>query len=270
MAPSPRVAGKGTLLFRVALFLCACAGLLVLASTVPAAKSAQAIVIGALAGAGSLLLTWLFTRWDGVRLRDVGALPDAGSARRFATGFAIGLSLIALHSLCVGLFGHVRLIRTTEASFDQGVLVFLGYVLLAAREELAFHGYPLRRLQLAFGVWPAQVVIALVFALEHMAGGWSVSQALWGAAVGSLLFGMASIATRGLAVPIGLHAAWNVGDWIRGNRADPGLWRPEIPHGFEGAAEWSGVWSYVAIMVLATIGFWLWHRARALQLMRSS
>lgn len=248
---------------RVLLFLCCCAFVLVLASALPFPRAglAQTLAIGATTSVGSFALTVLFVRWDGLRIRDVGAMPNGGSPGRLAIGFMIGLSLVALHSYLVGVVGHVRLVRTTGASLEQAGLILLGYVLLSAREELAFHGYPLRRLQSAFGVWPAQAMIAAVFAIEHMAGGWSYSQALWGAAIGSLLFGMASIATRGLAVPIGIHAGWNVGDWIRGNRADVGVWRPEIQAGFEGAASWAGIGCYVSIMILAMFGFWFWHRA---------
>jgi uncharacterized protein len=249
---------------RILLFLCCSALVLVLTSALPFAQTgiAQTLVIGAITGAGSLALTVLFMRWDGLRLRDVGALPNRGSAGRLAIGFMIGLSLVVLHSYLVGVVGHVRLVRTAAASFEQTGLIFLGYLLLSAREELSFHGYPLRRLQSVLGIWPAQAMIAAVFAIEHMAGGWSYSQALWGAAMGSLLFGMASIATRGLAVPIGIHAAWNFGDWTRGNRADIGVWRPEIQTGFEATASWTGIWCYVLIMILATLGFWFWHRAQ--------
>jgi membrane protease YdiL (CAAX protease family) len=256
--------GRWRSLGRILLFLCCSAFVLVLTSALPFARTgvAQTLVIGAITSTGSLALTALFIRWDGLRLRDVGAMPNRGSLGRLAIGFMIGLSLVALHSYLVGVVGHVRLIRTAAASLEQAGLIFLGYVLLSAREELAFHGYPLRRLQPVLGIWPAQAMIAVVFAIEHMTGGWSYSQALWGAATGSLLFGMASIATRGLAVPIGIHAAWNFGDWIRGNRADIGVWRPEIQTGFEGAASWAGIWCYVLIMILATLGFWFWHRAQ--------
>jgi O-acetyl-ADP-ribose deacetylase (regulator of RNase III) len=47
---------------------------------------------------------------------------------------------------------------------------------------------PLRRLNRTFGPWAAQVVVALVFALEHQAGCYNWTHALFGA----LLFGMAS------------------------------------------------------------------------------
>ena len=251
-------------LSRVLLYLFGCAFVLALTAALPLARRGpgQELIIGSVASLGTLALTVLFVRWDGLRLRDVGAMPTGKSPGLFVIGFMLGLSLVALHSCFVGVTGHVHWERTSGAHADQAALVLLGYVFLSAREELAFHGYPLRRLQNSFGVWTAQAMVAAAFALEHIAGGWTYGQAFWGAAIGSLLFGMASIATQGLAVPIGIHAAWNVGDWARGNRAEVGLWRPEIETGFEGTASWTGTWCYVAVMALATLGFWCWHRAQ--------
>lgn len=61
--------------------------------------------------------------------------------------------------------------------------------------------------------------------------------ALFGAFVGSILFGMAALTTRGLAVPIGVHAAWNFGEWIVGEKEIPGLWKPVIPGGHSATAD---------------------------------
>jgi membrane protease YdiL (CAAX protease family) len=250
---------------RVLLFLVAGALVLAVIGSLPVGQRGplHVLMIGLLASLGSFALTVLFVGWDGLRLHDVGAMPAGNSLGLFAIGFAFGLFLVALHSFLVGVAGHVHWVQAARPTAWQACLVVTGYLFLAAREELAFHGYPLRRLQGIFGVWGAQATIAAVFALEHMLGGWSLAQALWGAAIGSLLFGMASIATRGLAVPIGMHAAWNVGDWLRGYKAEPGLWRPSIEAGFEAAATSAGVWCYVVVMALAIFAFWRWHRTRA-------
>ena len=241
-----------------------CAFVLALTASLPIVRrsSSSELLIGAITSVGCFALTLEFTRWDGLRLRDVGAMPNNKSLAFLAIGFALGLLLVALHSLLVSTAGGVVWVRTSNPSPLQASLLVVGYLLLSAREELAFHGYPLRRLQSSFGVWPAQAVISVGFAIEHIAGGWPFAQALWGAAVGSLLFGMASIATRGLAMPIGIHAAWNVGDWMRGNRLQPGLWRPDVQAGFEEQSSRAGIAYYVALMAVATLGFWWWHRAR--------
>jgi membrane protease YdiL (CAAX protease family) len=55
--------------------------------------------------------------------------------------------------------------------------------------------------------------VAFAFAVEHVVGGMRWLHAILGAGIGSLLLGMAALATRGLAMPISLHAAWNFGQW---------------------------------------------------------
>jgi membrane protease YdiL (CAAX protease family) len=135
----------------------------------------------------------------------------------------------------------------------------VAYVALSTREELAFHGYPLRRLKSFFGLWGAQFIVAFIFALEHVAGGSTLWLALLGAGVGSLLFGMAAIATRGIALPIGLHAAWNIGDWMRGGKDWAGIWKPVLEEGFKDRAAFVGITSYVLVTCLATLTFWWWY-----------
>jgi hypothetical protein len=126
--------------------------------------------------------------------------------------------------------------------------------------RVGIRGYALLRLKRFFGVWGAQIIVALAFAAEHMAGGLPLSRALLGAGVGWLMFGMAAITTRGLAVPICLHAAWNFGDWILGGKGWPGFWQVVVEEGQQRRAQFVGTVGYLAVMSLATIAFWIWYR----------
>ena len=200
------------------------------------------------------MLTALFVRWDGLRLRDVGAAINSKSPLRFFFGFLIGLLLVALHASIVTFAGNVRWVRSEGIGLKGIATTLVIYFLLSCREELAFHGYPLRRLNSTFGLWIAQLIVAVVFALEHVAGGSTWGQAFLGAGVGSLLFGMAAIATGGVALPIGLHAAWNFGDWMRGGKPSVGLWHPV------GRADVTGMVGYVVVMLAATLAFWWFYR----------
>jgi membrane protease YdiL (CAAX protease family) len=157
--------------------------------------------VAALSAALSLLLTWIFIRWDRIQAADAGVQFTRWSAPRFAAGVVIGLLLGA--GWAAAVFG----LRAPRATFGWAIT----FALLATREELSFHGYPLLRLNDRFGYWPAQLTIAILFGIEHKIAGWTWIAAFAGAAFGSLLFGAIAIATRGLAVPIGMHAAWNFG-----------------------------------------------------------
>jgi len=111
-----------------------------------------------------------------------------------------------------------------------------------------------------FGLWFAQIFVAAVFAAEHKLGGLSGTRAIVGAAVGSLLFGTAALATRGLAVPIGVHAAWNFGQWALGLRGGPAPWMPVVRDGSQESVDLAGTIIYLAVFASATLAFWLWRR----------
>jgi uncharacterized protein len=245
---------------RVALFMVACAAVLAFAGPVANrfGDLEPALRIGLVTSVVTLCLTALFVRWDGVGLDSVGAMPTTDSPVRVIIGFLIGAVLVALHVSIEAFVGQVQWTRSTSVGSGDAATMLITYLLLASREELAFHGYPLRRLQSAFGLWPAQLAVALVFAAEHAVGGTTWPQALAGAGVGSLLFGMAALATRGLAVPIGIHAAWNFGDWMHGGKGPGGLWDPI--GGYSSHAGRAAMIGYVVIMLSATLVFWLWHR----------
>ncbi len=222
-----------------------------------------ALLIGTITSAGTLLLTIAFVRRDKLDLRDVGAAFGSQSTPRFAIGFIVGLILIALHVLILAIGGGVTWIRSPSVAPSGLALPLLTYILLACREELAFRGYPLRRLNSFYGLWIAQIILAIIFALEHVAGGTSWTTAFLGTTVGSLLFGMAAIATDGIAVPIGIHAAWNFGDWLHGGKDSTGLWTQTVPAAPSKRAELAGMLGYLVIMLGATLASWLWYRSHS-------
>jgi len=177
-------------------------------------------------------------------------------------GFALGLLLVAFQTCFVMLAGHVHWVRTSSVGLVSVGTALLAYVALASREELAFRGYPLRRLHSCFGLWTAQIVVALAFAMEHVAGGSTWTNAMLGAFVGSLLFGMAALAMRGLAVPIGLHAAWNFGQWTIGEKENSGLWRPVVEQGYKQHVDHMGMLGYLLVFGSATVAFYLFDNFR--------
>jgi hypothetical protein len=252
------------MLLRVLLFFVLC--MVLLAGAGPLATSLHvpfpALAIGAITAVGTLLLTMAFARWDKVSLRNVGAAPGRLSIPRFVVGFLLGLLLVALHVSIEAAAGHVTWTRSSSVSVGSVALSLATFVLLACREELAFRGYPLRRLNSVYGLWIAQAVVAIVFALEHVAGGATWTNALLGSGMGSLLFGMAAIATEGLAVPIGLHAAWNFGDWMHGGKDSTGIWQQVVPDAFARQAEITAMAGYVVVILGGAIGFRVWHQRR--------
>jgi membrane protease YdiL (CAAX protease family) len=124
-------------------------------------------------------------------------------------------------------------VEPTDVSFM--LLTGLGFLLLAAREEIAFRAYPLRALSARFGASIALAVTAAMFCVEHILGGSSWEDAVFGSIPGALVFGMAALASRGRALPLGLHTAWNCVDWATGGKGNDGLWRRVVEPGREQA-----------------------------------
>lgn len=252
-------------LVRVLLFMFLCAVILILASVVAKAlpRVPPDLLVGGLAALATYVLTVLFLRWDRKRLHDVGLAPDSRSALRFLVGVLIGLVLVAAHMAIMSVAGHVRWVSTGPSDAGPIAMAALAYLLLACREEIAFRGYPLRRLAPVFGPWGAQCIVTAIFVGEHLLGGATWVNAVVGAGLGSLVFGMAALATRGLALPIGLHAAWNLGDWAHGGKGGGGLWSPVIDTAYESEASTVAMAGYAIVMLSALALFWMVERRTA-------
>ena len=248
----------------VLLFVFGCAFILAVAGPlVPKLRGMRSeIILGTIATLWALVLTFVFVRWDNISLNDAGVVPDLRSPARFALGFVIGLLIVAMWWSVLAAFGDIRWVPAADAFSVETLVVLVAFIVLSCREELAFHGYPLQRLKGPFGVWGALLSVASIFAIEHMAGGWTWTQAVLGSGIGSLMFGMAAIASRGLALPIGLHAAWNFGHWSLGHKGQPGIWGAVTSEGLEHRAQFVGMAAYLAVMGSATLAFWLWHRRK--------
>lgn len=264
MSIGATVRNRWTTLGRVLLFFLSCAVLLALAAPCCSRLPGQLsqVALGSITTVATFVVTGLFLRWDKLRLRDVGAAPNLQSMSRAMVGFAFGLLLVGIQTWLVRLDGHVHWIRTSSVGFAPVAMALLAYITLASREELAFRGYPLRRLDSSFGAWTAQLVVAFVFAIEHVAGGVTWTNAIFGVFVGSLLFGMAALVMRGLAVPIGLHAAWNFGQWTLGEKETSGLWRPVVEQGYKVHVDRVGMLSYLLVFGAAMIALWLFGNFR--------
>ena len=205
-------------------------------------------------------LTIAFVRWEGLRLGDVGVIPGRHSLARVCIGFLAGLFLSALQPAIVLLSGHFTLKYNPSITTSYIFSNLLLYFLSASREELAFRGYPLRSLAYATGPWKAQLAILIIFSLEHVAGGMTWTQAFLGAGVGAILFGLAALRTKGIALPIGLHAAWNFGQWCMGFKNEPGILQGVTEKGYENTVEINGWISYLLVMALAISAFYYYKR----------
>lgn len=133
---------------------------------------------GLAAALGALLLTVVFVRWEKVSLKDVGVVLESGSFGRLLPGFIAGLLIVGIWASALIHIGSLKMVPDANGLPAQLAITVGVYLVLLCREELAFHGYPLRRWNQVFGLWPAQILVALIFALEHRLGGAPWEQAL--------------------------------------------------------------------------------------------
>jgi membrane protease YdiL (CAAX protease family) len=254
------------IVLRALLFLLLCP--LVLVFIAPLSKKTSPLMgmleIGVITSILTFLLTAFFVRWDGLRLRDVGTSANIGTAPRLLFGFFIGVALLAIQNLFLYAGGHTHwILCTPHVSFGTILLAVAAYLTLALREELAFRGYSLRRMESAMGLWMSLLIMVVAFTLEHAAGGWTWSRSMLGPPAGALLFGMAALATRGIAVPLGIHSAFNFGQWLMGQKEIAGPFQPVVDAGFARQAEILGYVGYLVGTLLAIAGFWLLCRSKS-------
>jgi len=129
-------------------------------------------------------------------------------------------------------------------------------------EELGFRSYALRTLVRTLGMWRGQVIVAVAFGLCHIAYGWSWTNIVLGVMPWALVFGFASTSSRGLAMPIGLHAGVN---FAQGAVSDnSGFWKLVLDDQLRPRV--SIVSRVIGIMVTLSVAFLFWrlqiHRKR--------
>lgn len=253
---------KATITLRAILFSIVCPIILIFVA--PLAKAVPMtgpLLVGSVASILTFALTILFVHWDGLSLRAVGCGFSKRTAPRLLFGFAIGAALVALENFVIYSGGHAHwVLANSRPSLGAILIAFAGYLALALREELGFRGYSLRRMEDAWGLWPALLVIGAFFTLEHTAGGWTWSRTLLGPPAGALVFGMAALATRGLAVPVGIHAAFNFGQWFMGQKETQSPFKLVVDPGFARQAETLGYIGYLAGMIAVAVAFWFWRK----------
>ena len=113
--------------------------------------------------------------------------------------------------------------------FPDFALMAFAVVVLSYMEELAFRSYAFFRLEKSYGIWTAQVVIAIVFALYHMAGGWSLSGSFIGPGIWAFAFGLLALRSGGIALPTGFHSGLNLALAVIGDKQwIPGLFKVDF------------------------------------------
>jgi len=212
----------------------------------------------------SFFLVLIFTRWEKLKLNEVGIVPGKKSASRFSIGFGIGLSIAIMQVMITLGFGHLQLNFVPEITITEILLILLLYIFAGCREELVFRSYSLRSLSYSFTPFFALIIITAIFVIEHLFGGMTWQNAIIGTGTGAILFGLAALKTKGLALPLGLHIAFNFGNWALGFKDRPGIWKIVVEQGYDAQVNNIGLAAYVFAMGLAITGICIFYKKEKL------
>lgn len=156
----------------------------------------------------SLICQWLRKK----PLSEMIGKPDRKWPLELAIGCAGGGLLMLLPAATLWALGYVEW-QIQIADFSLLLPVILTFIAVALAEEFLFRGFMFQRLLDGIGLWPAQAGMAAYFVLTHSATLQSAGQQKYLACanifLASILFGLAFIRTKSLALPIGLHFAAN-------------------------------------------------------------
>jgi len=216
---------------------------------------------GFISSVGLIALSKLLMRSEKAPSTKLDFAVSRSSWARFSIGLLVGMLCFGVHLAIVGYFaGPIRFEFVPGIGVTAVLIYFTRFLSTSCMEELGFRGYALRRLTGKMGVWPAVLLTALIFGLSHLLYGYELRSIALGVIPGGILWGMSAIATRGLAVPIGLHAAWNFSNWTAGGRHETGLLRMIVEADVPEQAQAFGTGSYLAISAALTLAFWFIHR----------
>ena len=225
---------------------------------------------GLVSSGGLIALSLFLMRIEKGPRTQLGLALRPASLGRFSMGVLLGLASFAIHVSIVATFaGPIRFEWVPGVGALAALIYFVRFLSTSCMEELGFRGYALRRLAGRRGPWPAVWLTAVAFGLSHLLYGWDMRTIALGVIPGGLLWGMSALATRGLAVPIGLHAAWNFASWSAGSRAETGLLQMIVEDDALERTQAVGAASYLSIFGALTVAFWIVHRRNVQRAVRS-
>lgn len=185
-------------------------------------------LVGLLGLAGAAAATYFSTRIDGRQLKGYGLGFSREWLTDLAAGLVAGLSVATIHAWYALSLGRGRIVDTvttgSSAFPELSTLLFLvGMFAVVAQEETIFRGIVLTNaveglLSRGLSLWGAGagglLVSSLLFVPPHWIGGVTIGESLLTASIGyflmGLLFALAYLLTGELALPLGLHLAYNL------------------------------------------------------------
>lgn len=127
-------------------------------------------------------------------------------------GLGISAGMLAFMLIGSALFSQLRITWTAgETPVPSMLFTLLLLIVAAANEELVFRGYPMQVLMRGIGVWPAMMLMSVLFGLLHANNPNATLLGTLNTILAGLMLSVAYLKTRSLWLPYGIHLGWNVG-----------------------------------------------------------
>lgn len=156
---------------------------------------------------GSIGLTWLALKKENRSLASIGFRLGKKWWLQAITGIGLGSLIVPLVILIEGVVFDTSLVLNENFTWPAFLSVVHFMIWAVLFEEVIFRGYAFQNMLKGWGIWPAQLLMAVVFSLYHISKGPLVLVTTFFFA---FLFGLAYIRTKSLALPIGLHLGLNL------------------------------------------------------------
>lgn len=177
--------------------------------------------IGCLCAYGSFQIG---KKLDSVQLKNFSIRFDRSVLPNFSKGLLLGLA-VAIAMIGSQIWYSDLVMTFHQENIMSFFMVAITILPLALMEEMAFRSYAFVKLDKEYGIWTAQIIMAVLFALYHVPGNWSFANAFLGPGIWALAFGLLALVSKGISMPTGFHSGLNlvlasIGDksWI------PALW----------------------------------------------
>lgn len=218
-------------------------------------------IVGTLA---ALVATVLFLRFDRKGFSDIGLTFERKTMIMFFVGVIIGIVVMGLLATSVTYFSSAKIEVNQKSNLLYFFLVTAPLLPLAFMEELGFRAYPLVLLKDRMGIRLSIIITSILFGLYHIFNGWSIASSFYGPAVWGLLFGLAAIYSKGIAMPTGIHYAANLTTSAFGAKNNTAsIWTLTQPDDVKhGGIDWSTILPSLALLAFAVICMELYLRRK--------
>ncbi len=170
----------------------------------------ERISYGLIGSIVAILVTWLFLKWDGKSWSALNLGWDAQTLSKSLIGLLLGIILAAIMVGTMVICTDVTIGINDNPAILPFLITATALIPLAWMEEMAFRGYAFQQLHSSIGLRNTQIIIAIIFALYHVAGGQGLVSSFLGPGCFAFLFGMSRVKSGGLALPTGLHIGLNL------------------------------------------------------------